>query len=212
MHTNIDLVKQGQTGLGNKNAWRRLALGLLTCLWMAAWMGMDVSATGAKATRTPKNQGYNPYDVIAAVNSVRAANGLPAFQTNGALMAAAQAHSEYQASIGSTTHTGQGGSDVKSRALAAGYGGGENVSVVENIYGGMNATPQQAVNWWQGDSLHLNTLLSTRHTDAGAGVATSGGVVYYTLDVGSVSGGPVTLITPVAGGSALAPAAERMFL
>lgn len=132
----------------------------------------------------------SPYAVIDAVNAVRAANGLRPFQANGALMAAAQAHSEYQASIGSTTHTGRGGSDVKSRALAAGYGGGANVSVIENIYGGMKATPQQAVNWWQGDSIHLETLLSTRHTEAGAGVAVSdAGVVYYTLDVGTVLGG-----------------------
>lgn len=132
----------------------------------------------------------SPYAVIDAVNAVRAANGLAPFQVNGALMAAAQAHSEYQASIGSTTHTGRGGSDVKSRALAAGYGGGANVSVIENIYGGMKATPQQAVGWWQGDSIHLQTLLSTRHTEAGAGVAVSdAGVVYYTLDVGAVLGG-----------------------
>jgi len=126
---------------------------------------------------------------------VRAANGLPAYQINGALMAAAQAHSGYQASIGTTTHTGQGGSDVKSRALAAGYGGGSDVSVVENIYSGMNASPQQAVQWWQGDGLHLNTLLSTRHIDIGVGVATAGNTVYYTLDVGSVAGNPLPAVT-----------------
>jgi LysM repeat protein len=78
---------------------------------------------------------------------------------------------------------------VKSRAVAAGYGGGAGVSVIENIYSGMGATPQQAVSWWQGDGIHLETLVSTRHTDAGAGVAVSdAGVVYYTLVVGAVSG------------------------
>ena len=100
------------------------------------------------------------YDVIAAVNQVRASNGLAPFEINGALMAAAQAHSDYQAATGSISHTGSGGSSPGSRASAAGFSG----SVIENIYGGMNASPQQAVSWWQGDSLHLNTLLSTRHT------------------------------------------------
>ena len=155
----------------------------------------------AKATRTPKGgtSAGSAYDVISLVNQLRLSNGLAAFQTNSALMASAQSHSQYQANIGSTTHTGSGGSDVKTRALAAGYGGGANVSVIENIYGGMGATPQRAVSWWQGDGPHLNTMLSTRHTDAGAGIAVSNGVVYITLDVGSVQGGsapPISQSTP----------------
>jgi uncharacterized protein YkwD len=162
----------------------RALIRLVILLWLVCF------PAGVEAgTELQTKGGGNPYAVIDAVNAVRAANGLAPFQVNGALMAAAQAHSEYQASIGSTTHTGRGGSDVKSRAVAAGYGGGASVSVIENIYGGMNASLQQAVNWWQGDSTHLTTLISTRHTDAGAGVAVSdSGVVYYTLDVGGISG------------------------
>ncbi len=144
--------------------------------------------------------------LLQAVNAVRTANGLAPFQANSALMAAAQAQSEYQASIDSTTHVGRGGSDVRSRAIAAGYGGGANVSVIENVYGGMDATPQQAVNWWKGDGVHLATLLSTRHTDAGAGAAVSNsGVVYYTLVVGAISGGNAaengSAATPASSGS-----------
>lgn len=175
-----------------KQNGRILLAWLLVCLLALPLLGMGAAAPqAAKPTKTPKSvtAGGNAYDVIAAVNQVRAANGLPAFQPNGALMAAAQAHSSWMASVGSISHTGQGGSDVKSRALAAGYGGGASVSVIENIYGGMNASVGTAVGWWQGDSLHLNTLLSSRHTEVGAGVATgSNGVVYYTLDVGVVSG------------------------
>lgn len=181
---------------------------MLLCLLAFGLIGAGAPASEAKATKTPKpgSGGPSPYDVIAAVNQVRASNGLPAYTINGALMAAAQAHSDYQASIGSTTHSGSGGSDVKGRALAAGYGGGSDVSVVENIYGGMNASAQQAVSWWQGDSLHLNTLLSTRHTEAGAGVAVAGGVVYFTLDVGQVSGNPLPAITAVSSGTGATPA------
>ncbi len=175
--------------------WRGLGLMLLACLLALPLLGMEsgyvaTDSLQAKPTKTPKKGSgsgvsASAYDVIAAVNQVRAANGLAPFTINGALMAAAQAHSDYQAATGSASHTGSGGSSPGSRASAAGYSG----SVIENIYCGMNASAQQAVSWWQGDSLHLNTLLSTRHTEAGAGVASSGGVMYYTLDVGSGTGG-----------------------
>ncbi len=206
---------------------RKLVLILLVCLLALPLLGMETgsfaaNSPAAKPTKTPKkgsgSGSGSAYDVIAAVNQVRASNGLAPFQVNGALMASAQAHSQYQASTGSISHTGSGGSDPKSRAIAAGYGGGAAVSVIENIYGGMNASPQQAVSMWQGDSLHLNTLLSTRQTDVGAGVATAGGVVYYTLDVGSVTGassgssGSTGASTPAASGaSALAPATAVAF-
>jgi LysM repeat protein len=133
---------------------------------------------------------FSAYDVINAVNQIRESNGLPPYQIDGSLMASAQAHSEYQASIGQVTHTGQGGSNAKSRAMAAGYGGGAAVFVSENIYGGSSASAQSAVNWWMGDALHQNTMLSPNYTDAGAGVASNGGAMYFTLDVGYVSGSP----------------------
>lgn len=206
-----------------KNNW---LAGLLLAAWLigvgGAWMSAPQAAQAApaparaKPTRTPSGGSGNapsPSAVIAAVNAVRSANGLAPFQTNAALMAAAQAHSNYQASIGSATHSGAGGSDVKSRALAAGYGGGADVSVIENIYSGMNASPQQAVSWWQGDSLHLGTLLATRQTEVGAGVAVSGGVVYYTLDVGVVVGGSAPAVStgsPAAAGTGGAAATSSV--
>ncbi len=166
---------------------RRRIWSALICLLLFSFSLFPVTIHKAQAYTEPGKGLLSAQDVINAVNQVRAARGLPAYQVNGALMAAAQAHSEYQASINSATHTGQGGSSVLARALAAGYGNGAAVSVIENIYSGMNATPQQAVNWWQGDSLHLSTLISTRHQDAGAGVARNGERVFYTLDVGGVS-------------------------
>lgn len=131
---------------------------------------------------------YSPSEVLQLVNGLRAANGLPAYRANSALMAAAQAHSEYQASTGNASHTGKGGSRPHDRAVANGYGGGAAVSVSENIYSGSNASAAQAVGWWQGDSLHLGTMLSSSYRDAGAGIAQANGVTYITLVVGYVSG------------------------
>ena len=181
-----------------RSAAIRLRPVLAVCLALLLLFGLGAPVRAAaeynwaaKSTKTPKPAGGgNAYDVIAQVNQVRAANGLPPYQVNGALMAAAQAHSQYQASSGSITHTGAGGSNASGRAAAAGYGGGAGISVVENIYGGMGATAGQAVQWWQGDGPHLSTMLHPKAVDAGAGVAVgSNGVVYYTLDVGYVTGG-----------------------
>ncbi len=131
---------------------------------------------------------YNASEVIQLVNQLRRANGLPAYRVNSALMAAAQSHSEYQAATGNASHTGKGGSRPHDRAVAYGYGGGAAVSVSENIYSGSNASAAQAVGWWQGDGLHLGTMLSSSYRDAGAGVAQADGVTYFTLVVGYVSG------------------------
>lgn len=133
-------------------------------------------------------KGGDAYQVVALVNSVRAAYGLAGYTANAALMNAAQAHSEYQASIGTATHSGKGGSRSGDRAVAAGYGGGAKVYVTENIYSGKNASASVAVNWWQGDATHLNTMISPSHTDIGVGVAEGNGVIYYTMDVGYVAG------------------------
>lgn len=159
----------------------------------------------------------NGYDVIALVNQLRAANGLPAYETNAALMAAAQSHSDYQAETGNTSHTGPGGSTPKSRAMAFGYGGGATVFVSENIASGTQMSAAFAVEMWQGDSLHLNTMLSPNYTDAGAGVASSGGITYITLDAGYVAGAagsapsqpaattaPGAASTPASGGNQMA--------
>ena len=52
-------------------------------------------------------------DVIALVNALRVANGLPPFKLNSDLMASAQAHSEYQAANQDTMRTGVDGSTAK---------------------------------------------------------------------------------------------------
>jgi LysM repeat protein len=173
-------------------------------------LGIDTPQALANAKKTPQTSLPSPYDVIALVNQLRAANGLPAYNTNGALMASAQAHSDYQASTGSITHTGSGGSTPKSRAAAAGYGGGATIYISENIYGGSNASANQAVTWWQGDSLHLNTMLGASYVDAGAGVASDGSVVYFTLDVGYISGSPGSGAATASGAQA-APVTQVAF-
>lgn len=133
-------------------------------------------------------QSGDAYALIEAVNQLRSANGLSPYRVDGTLMSAAQRHSEYQASIGSITHTGPGGSRPKDRARAAGYGGGATIFVSENIAGGSSLDVQSVVSMWQGDAPHLNTMLSSNYTDIGAGVASDGNRTYYTIDAAYVAG------------------------
>jgi hypothetical protein len=133
-------------------------------------------------------QGSSAYDVIDAVNALRASQGLGPLKVNSILMGTAQGQSDYQASIGEVTHTGPGGTRPRDRAMAAGYGGGATVFISENIMGGINLSAQAAVQAWTGDSPHWNTMMGANYQDIGAGVATSGTFVYYTIDVGYVAG------------------------
>lgn len=142
----------------------------------------------AVGVRPAAAQSGNQYYVIELVNNLRAEYGLPPYQVNPALMAAAQAHSEWAASIGAHSHTGAGGSTPKDRAIAAGYGGGAAVRVSENIYWGTLATADSAVEWWRNSPIHFQGMTSTNYVDIGAGVAYGDAGGFFTLNFGAVIG------------------------
>jgi LysM repeat protein len=145
-------------------------------------------------------QAGDPFSLIDAVNNLRAANGLPAYQENSILMSIAQAQTDYQAAIGQCTHTGVGGTSPKQRAENAGYGGGGTFFLSENFVCGTNLSVEAAISGWLQDSPHTQTMLGSSYVDVGAGVSVSGDFVYYTLDVAYVAGSgnytPPDTITP----------------
>lgn len=126
--------------------------------------------------------------LLDLVNQFRAGYGLPPYNPDPALMTAAQAHSEWAASIGTHSHTGAGGSTPRDRAIAAGYGGGRDVRVSENIYWGTNATPESALEWWRNSPIHFRGLTSTQYVDIGVGAAYSSYGGFFTLLFGVVIG------------------------
>ena len=141
--------------------------------------------TGPFSTAAQSN---NAGQLIADVNGLRAAYGLPPLEVNNSLMTAAQQQSNYQASIGTWTHTGSGGSRPHDRAVAAGYGAGSQVFVSENVATGINLSTTKAVNeLWQ-DGIHLETMLSPLYTHIGAGVGIADDWTYYTIVVGYIAG------------------------
>ncbi len=160
-----------------------LALLLVFCLTAAA---PDFSVNAAPNLSTA-------YELIDAVNTLRAAYGLAPYTVNPILMGIAQGQAEYMASIGSWTHTGPDGSTPSQRAQAAGYPVAGDLSLggwfSENVIYGMDLTAAEAVQRWTGDAPHLTTMISTTLKDIGAGVAVVDNTYYYVIDCGLSTGG-----------------------
>ena len=154
------------------------------------------------------------FDLINAVNYLRASNGLSPYSVNSILMYTAQNQANFMAANGIVTHSGPGGIGLTDRLLAAGYPLAGDLSLggfrAENITsGGEDMSAGAAVDQWTGDAPHLNTMLSPNLTEIGAGVAIAGGRVYYVIDAAlpTTGGAPQGVATTVVGGSGV-PANE----
>lgn len=128
-----------------------------------------------------------PYDLITAVNTLRASYGLAPYTISPTLMAAAQSQADYMAATETVSHTGLNGSSVTERLLAAGYPLAGDLSLgglrSENITSGSESmSAQDAVHGWTGDAPHLTTMISPALTEIGAGIARNNGRVYYVID------------------------------
>lgn len=135
---------------------------------------------------------FSANEVIAEVNALRLANRLSPYVANSTLMIIAQAHAEYMASSGIVTHYSLDGSRPYQRALDAGYSVAGDLSrggfFSENIHSGANLSASAVVEIWQGDSAHLNTMISTDLKDIGVGIAIQNGITYYVLGAGLSTG------------------------
>ena len=163
----------------------------------------------------PKTRVYSaapsPYDLIAAVNALRAGLGLSPLEIDSSLMASAQGHSDYLGSNYGTSfptwdqgHIGAGGTYARDRAVAAGYPLAAGMNVVENWAGGNNSTPLADIiyDYWS-DSAHMNTMTTADGVAVGAGITEGDGYVYYILDIavkygsgGTSTGGGVASTIP----------------
>lgn len=115
-------------------------------------------------------QTSSAYDLINAVNDFRASYGLAPYQIDDGLMAKAQEHSDYQASIQTRTHLRADGSGPGDHGITSeNIGSGENVSAHDLIY-------LQWTDYW-----HTFTLIGYTTGLVGAGVAVVDGCAYYTL-------------------------------
>lgn len=125
-------------------------------------------------------------ELLARINAVRVAQGLPPYALSDKLTAAAQAHSKDMLSTGRVDRTGSDGSTPTSRVLAAGYGQWASGPVVdEAIYGGTGGA-QGAFDWWMSTETDKARITSARFREVGIGAAASpNDWIYWTLDLGA---------------------------
>ena len=172
-------------------------------------VALSFPSTSAAETAHAPQAASSAYDLIDAVNALRASNGLSPYNISSILMYTAQNQADFMAANGIVTHSGPEGVNVTDRLLAAGYPLAGDLSLggfrSENIISGSEDMPaEDAVSQWTGDAPHLTTMLSPNLTEIGAGVAIASGRVYYVIDAAHpvTSGAPLALTTVVEGGSA----------
>jgi uncharacterized protein YkwD/LysM repeat protein len=168
-------------------------------------MVISTPLTAISASPADSPNASTAYELIDAVNALRAAHGLAPYQSNTILMGIAQSQAEYMAAIGvSNTHFDAQGRRPYQRALAAGYMVAGDLSngspgwFSESVTGGSALSAQEAVDAWMGDAAHQGTMLSEVFRDVGAGVAVVGNTNYYCLDAGLSTGGTPVAYTPPA--------------
>jgi hypothetical protein len=125
-----------------------------------------------------------PYDLISAVNDLRALNGLEPYQIDPWLMDYAQEHSEYMAAMQTGTHLRNDGTlpwqiGIQEN-VASGDEGIVTISVV--VY-------EIWVDWG-----HRHVLTGYGSGEIGAGMARAdNGQIYYTVDVRPAKGAPTVI-------------------
>lgn len=129
-------------------------------------------------------QSSGAVDLINDVNQLRADNGLAAYEVDAGLMASAQQHAEYMASIGEITHIRADGTTPA------------DLGFTENIAGGYNLTATVTIYSIWTDAAHWNTMTNFTFGNVGAGMAEKDGYVYFVLQVKQVKTGLAGQPTP----------------
>jgi uncharacterized protein YkwD len=123
--------------------------------------------------------------LLGLINQERAAQGLPAYASQGQLQTAARLHSTDMACNGFLSHTGSDGSTVGMRVTAQAYNWswvGENILATSDT---SSQAPQSAFDWWMNSAPHRANLLSPNYSEIGLG---------YIYVAGSPYGGYFTAV------------------
>jgi len=185
---------------------RKFTLFFLCLLLLAFSAATPNLATEAKNSQAPL-QSVSAYELIAAMNVLRMANGLPALIEHPIINAVAQGTAQIMADGLLSWHIG----DVKGRIAAAGYGGGGTVFATENFaVAGDSVTIDQIMLMWD-DYDHMRPATQPYYCHVGAGTAkASNGMTYFILQAAYVAGVPCEdvppgSVTPIPGQTPIVP-------
>ncbi len=143
-------------------------------------------------------------------NNYRLGRGLSALTYNAALTAAAQNHASWMAQTGRIEHRQDDGSQVRDRAIRAGYTANY---ISEIIYLGGNASPQTALNWWLGSPDHRPQLDSQNYNEVGIGTAIYNGRRSFVMVMGrAVGDAPSSGAGNASSSGGSAPAAQPAYI
>jgi uncharacterized protein YkwD len=171
--------------------------------WLAlillGWVFFPLQSVVAGHTDSPLPQ-YAADDVIAGVNSLRASYGLALFQVNDILNTLCQNQVDYMASIGGVSDYDAFGRHAGQRALELGYPLAGDLSlgglISQNVFWGNDATAEDAIGFWMGDSIHQIALLDKGFTETGAAVKQVGSAYFYCQIAAQTTGGTAIPYTP----------------
>ena len=123
------------------------------------------------------------FDLIAAMNSLRVSNGLPALIEDPIIDAVAQSTAQTMAANEMSGHIG----NISGRLAASGYGSGATVYGTENFAMGFQSIDQIMQVW--SDPAHMLPAVVAAYCNVGAGTALSpNGMTYYVLQAAYTSG------------------------
>ncbi len=111
--------------------------------------------------------------MLTLVNAERTSRGIPALQTNSALVRSAQSYARTLLQLDALDHDVDGIS-LSSRVAAAGYDGGAPLGEVLWASTG-NLPPERTVADWMASPGHRQTILDPTYSLAGVGCAFSEG-------------------------------------
>lgn len=146
-------------------------------------------------------------ELINAVNALRLSYGLPPLTFNHVLTVVAQSQADVLVgSAGASGHLRPNGMSLTDELISLGYPLAGDLSLggyrSENWVSATGV--QDAIQWWLGDEVHTNTMLSPNYLDIGAGISVdSDGAIYFVIDCArpTASGKPQADYTPAALGT-----------
>lgn len=164
-----------------RNFQSRLCSGLI--LLLAILVPLSGVHAGAPSVPLAQSGEVTAFDLIIAMNTLRASYGLPVLEEDPIVNAVAQATAEIMAANNMSSHIG----DVRGRLQAAGYGGGNQVWATENFAVGNSFGIDEIMLAWS-DPTHMIPAVNPAYCNVGAGVAkAANGRTYYVLQAAYTS-------------------------